>query len=1247
MERRNGTALYALFKVLGWALAGLAGLLVVAVLVTELMPLNFLKGPVGDRVEAMTGRELEISGDISVSLLPRPHLEVGGLNLANAGWGRAQEMLVIDGLELEPSLTRLFRGELALKYLTITGPTINLEGRKGKPGNWVLPAMTGPGGTAGGSENGGQDTGDQAGPALGVDQIDIRDGEIRYFSPGREQPQVLSLGSLTLAGDRLSLGAEADVVMGGERLVLPGELSATTDPGFADGHWRLHSIQARVGEVRIDGDIGVDTGASPPVVTAELHSPSFNVTNMLAALPESQGAAPPAVSMPVLPSVAGDIRLTIDQVILKPATFEEVKARIRPGRHELVLETLKFKVAGGRGEASGRLGSDADFITAQARLDLRRADLQALGLAAEPGKTLDAELELGLEELPQAPSLGLRTLLEHLDIGVARASYRAPQQDEGAGTDLDLILEEAAEPPAAVLSVNGRFKGRGLDLSIEGAPLVELLEEPADYRLEAQAQSGGLSAWADTRLGALLTPGSLAGDLVLEGNGGQALETWVGTTLPPLPGFRLSGRLDRDGDVWSVTALDGTVGVTELGGEVRYRHGDSPEVDVDLQAGRIELAQFTGGDSQPGPSSTDGNGPDQGSPLAALRTFDGRLNLRAQTLVLPGTPDLTDLQLVASLDAGRLEIEPLNFHVAGGSWGSSLALDATSQPASGTVDAELDAIALGRFGDTFTPIEDRLGRLSGELRLGITETLAVDHREELPLPFIGRLTVEPSRLTFKDPQAATDMTLELRTRGLGAGDQVFQIDGRGQYDGSPFSLRFRGDPLLAARDPDRSYALELSSDVVDSRIHVQGSILQPLALKGLDLGLDLEGPNPHRLSRLLGIPLPILPPYSLSGDLSLRDGLWTLGNIEGQVGDSDLGGRIAFDVGPRPPHLTGELNSDSLHLEDLGVLAGAEPVSAEQPSPDSKAKDARKRHVLPDRPLVTAAWQNVSADIRYRGTSVQAAAIPLSNVVIDFKLADGHGRFSPVRFGVGDGQVDFDLDIDSKLTPPGGTVQLEVQAVDLKKALSDWSLANDSVGTVGGQGKFWVTGSSIADLFGSADGGLVMLMTRGRLDALLVELAGLDATQSFLSWLRARDPIPIDCAYIDVQTRDGVATVDTLAIDTTDTTFTGTGTVNLNDERLDITLSAHPKDVSVLAARTPFHLGGTFHDPEATLQTGGLAWRSGGSAALAALAGPIAALLPLLDLGTGEEAPYCDGLASRSLEAIDDAREGEDESDNH
>ncbi len=568
MDTTNRTQLHPplniLFRALKWALAVFFALLVVAILVIELMSWNFLKGPITDRVEAMTGRDMEITGDISVGLLPRPNLEAGTMTLANPDWAQTPAMLSVGGIELALSITSLFRGELALDHVTITEPTLNLEGREGKPGNWALPAMTKPGKEAGketGESKGTvQDTSNSSGLPLAIQQLNIHDAKIRYFAPETERRQILSLASLTLGGNELSLKGEARIWSGGERLTLPVELTAATDPGFADSQWRLGDIQARAGAVRIDGNISVDTGSGPLSITGKLHSPSINVTDILAALPESQATdEPTTVFIPVLPELRGDVRLAVDQLILEPTTFNNVEAWLRPGEHELALETLSFEVGKGRGEAQARLVSNTEFVTAEARVELQQVQLQAFDRDAGPKTVVGAEFELGLNQMQQAPSLSLRTLLGHLNIDVARASYRAENPDTVAGSNLVLSLERAGEPQTPVLSVTGRYQGKPLDMTIEGAPLPELAEGIADYRLQAQAQSGELFAWADTQLGALLTPSTFAGNLVLQGDGGGGREDWTGATMPALPGYRLSGRLSRDGDLWSVTSLDGNI----------------------------------------------------------------------------------------------------------------------------------------------------------------------------------------------------------------------------------------------------------------------------------------------------------------------------------------------------------------------------------------------------------------------------------------------------------------------------------------------------------------------------------------------------------------------------------------------------------------------------------------------------------------------------------------------------------------
>lgn len=98
--------------------------------------------------------------------------------------------------------------------------------------------------------------------------------------------------------------------------------------------------------------------------------------------------------------------------------------------------------------------------------------------------------------------------------------------------------------------------------------------------------------------------------------------------------------------------------------------------------------------------------------------------------------------------------------------------------ASGRLDVVIDDIALAELVDTFTPVEDRLGRFSADLHLEMHDTLSIDSRNDLLLPFIGRMRLEPSTLRFESPQADTELTLRLAASDGENGDRRFYLEGK-------------------------------------------------------------------------------------------------------------------------------------------------------------------------------------------------------------------------------------------------------------------------------------------------------------------------------------------------------------------------------------------------------------------------------------------------------------------------------------
>lgn len=1029
--------------------------------------------------------------------------------------------------------------------------------------------------------------------------------------------------------------------------------------------WKAERIELTVMENSLEGRLSLDTGEEVPVLEGALESRSFNVAALQAGLGSRDESRITIDSLPVFPALTAIVELEIAQIAGMAMVLTDFSTRLELIDRRLAAEQLSFDIGGGRMEGSiaatsapGSLQAELDLSTADIRFGEEPPGLDVVGRMPEgmPKGLLQGSLggrlaaSLGPIDRASLAQAGSPTamLATHLRLPHAEFSFEADGvEDQGEETTrLSINADVSPESTVPSLSVSGTLASRPLDVSVEGDPLADF-ESASAYALMARASSGGLALAVDTTLEAILQPAGFAGHVSVHVEHSRELERWADRPVMALPTVDMNARLQREGDLWSAEPFRIEMGETDLRGQVRFSAGERPRVDADLTTETLDLtrlARLSSPSSTQAETSAHGNAEStagQGvADLTVLQSFDGGLDLSATKVTLPGVPALGQLEFAGTLDAGELSVDSLQFELAGGTVSLRSSMDANSLPASARLEARFSDVALSRVVDTFTPLEDRLGLLSGKVRAIVTQNLDEAARDDVFAPMIGRLQIEPSTLQFADAEAGTELSITAQTRGLEDGQQRFEMDGSGTYDGDPLSIQFRGDALLDARVPGRPYSVDLDAGVVQSRIKLGGTLLRPLLLAGMDLELSLQGPSPERLSRLLGVPLPELPPYTVTGRFGLEDGRWSLSDLDGTVGDSDLKGRLAFDPEQSPPLLTGRLRSDSVDIADFAQIFGAGPEPAE--TEDKTGDEPQDRFVLPEAPFAGDAWQQVNADVQYRGASVRAGDVPLSEVALNFLLKDGVGKFEPVGFGVGDGRVDFTLTLDANQNPPDGTLGVRVQALDLRDLMRGWDLAEDSVGVVAAQGKLWVQGRSVAALLGSADGGLVMLMTEGRLDALLVQLAGLDAGQAFLAWLGDPDAVPINCAYADLQARQGKVELDTFVVDTPDTVFTAGGNVDMNEERADVSIVVYPRDPSVLVGRTPLRISGSFDSIEVGIHGGQLGMRAGAAVALGTIAGPLGALVPLLDVGGNEGKGYCEGLVSRTLEAIEGTESSQD-----
>ncbi|WP_293775876.1 AsmA family protein [uncultured Oxalicibacterium sp.] len=125
-----------------WAWAGAAAgtllLILAAVFLYRLADGEQLKQFAQDKVRQAWGRELGV-GDLSVSLLPYPHLEARDVSVSNPEWAHDPHLLVSSRIEARFALLPLIGGKFVLESLRFDGLQTNFEIGKDGQRNWDMP----------------------------------------------------------------------------------------------------------------------------------------------------------------------------------------------------------------------------------------------------------------------------------------------------------------------------------------------------------------------------------------------------------------------------------------------------------------------------------------------------------------------------------------------------------------------------------------------------------------------------------------------------------------------------------------------------------------------------------------------------------------------------------------------------------------------------------------------------------------------------------------------------------------------------------------------------------------------------------------------------------------------------------------------------------------------------------------------------------------------------------------------------
>ena len=282
---------------------------------------------------------------------------------------------------------------------------------------------------------------------------------------------------------------------------------------------------------------------------------------------------------------------------------------------------------------------------------------------------------------------------------------------------------------------NGTYQGVPANGSGRIGAVLALQQNGQPFPVQARLHIGDSHI---VLVGTLTDPTHLAAlDLKLWFTGSSMAKLYpiIGVTLPDTPPYATEGRLKaelhRNGSRFSYQHFRGRVGGSDLAGDLDYTTGGArPKLSGTVKSQLLQfadLAPLIGADSntekqQRGDATS--QPVDKALPVEPFRTdrwqaMDADVQFSTARIVHGPSLPIESLSTHLIMTDGLLQLDPLNFGLAGGTISSHIHLDGSKSPMQGALKLSARHLKLKQLFPEFAPMQTSFGEINGDADLGV------------------------------------------------------------------------------------------------------------------------------------------------------------------------------------------------------------------------------------------------------------------------------------------------------------------------------------------------------------------------------------------------------------------------------------------------------------------------------------------------------------------------------------------------
>lgn len=373
-----------------------------------------------------------------------------------------------------------------------------------------------------------------------------------------------------------------------------------------------------------------------------------------------------------------------------------------------------------------------------------------IGLQVEPDGRRTWALSRDTSDTGSVPVIGALTV----DAGTLK--YRASAQGADMSAQFSLVAEGSTPATGTrgtslsdlplTYKVAGKWRNAPFTANGRAGGVLQLSKDfQAAFPLEVNAAAGHTMLKAKGTIENLQELSGLNASFDIQGHDLEELYRLAGVVLPSTPPYKLRGRLDKHGDVWSARQIQGVLGSSDLSGDLTFDTSSA----VPLLTGKVQSRLLDFEDLRPViglpvkaavKSAKDPGtvvaGAAGAKPVTVAKGNPSRKVLPTATLDLVRLKSMnadvvysaTKIRHVeelpldkgsvhVKLNNGVLQLDPLMLAVAGGSLAGKFSVDVNVVPAAFDAHLALRAVQLNQLFPTIESTKSSFGKVSGQVNL--------------------------------------------------------------------------------------------------------------------------------------------------------------------------------------------------------------------------------------------------------------------------------------------------------------------------------------------------------------------------------------------------------------------------------------------------------------------------------------------------------------------------------------------------